>query len=329
MKLATFSPLLVATLALSLAPGCKKQAESDVSALITVTTTYGISRSDLEAFKGSTIQDRNRFKAEVAALQLEQEAKFGSLAKTNPALYYKKVGMLDWEDLKAKAAAGEMSGNATIEERAAIRMFTSDAYTEGNQRLRSHEAIKAGGALGMVYTLASALSKSETADCTSVRGLAMTSTTLADIQKTGRMEELGFMSTTLGRTLPVAFRNRPVTLVIHSKKCHLIKKLSMYPSENEILFPPGSDFTVSQVQTIGIKVIMHLEHVIDPTFKKITSGPKKNISRVLTGVRNNYPPLTQARVIPLTDLKLGLTAESTSDEEAVEYDEELNVPSQD
>ena len=247
---------------------CKQSAGSDSA--LQGTTAIGSQKVDLTTFKTTDKKLVEGMKKEMLANGFK------------------------YAELEAGISKVKIKGGITKDEAIALRLYTSAAYSKINTTLRSKQGSSISKLGNIVKVTSAGLNKLPSKSCTVRRGLDLPTPIVDKILKFKRFEEEAFMSTTTASSIPPAFQKN-ITFVIKSSKCSDISWLSEYPTEKEVLFPPGSEFTVvkSDLKKVGsvYKGTLNLKHETGKTgFKAFLSGAKQNIIALLTGVdKNDYP----------------------------------------
>jgi hypothetical protein len=249
--------------------------------------------------------------------------------------FKKEIVLGNYYDIAAKIKKANIvpKGKMTPEEVVAIRFYTSNQYSKVNSSLRGTDAKTLGKYDSTIKAISSGLNKIPSKTCTVIRGSHLSEAILAEIEKKNAFTELAFMSTTKLKTLPEAFNKGNVTFKITSPRCRDISWLSELPKEEEVLFPPGSEFVVNGVttemkngapyRTITATHVSTRDLANEIAADK-SSGKGKATLRVVTasvklvlGTKKgqNYPP-TAAERRPVTTVGLmGLTDEQEQNPE--------------
>jgi hypothetical protein len=130
-----------------------------------------------------------------------------------------------------------------------------------------------------------------------------------------QFEERAFFSTTSGK-IPKAFV-KSVEMAIDSDDCKDVSWLSKYPSEKEVLFPPGSEFVVTSRESCVAgprQVCLKLQHTTTSNSAATvleTSG--EEASRGTLGMERSYleKEFTQRKYISELDTKKHIFFQST------------------
>lgn len=129
------------------------------------------------------------------------------------------------------------------DELVAIRLYTSSAYRKVNQALRTRDPATLPAMEAIIKTASSGLNKLPASPCSAKRGTGLPDNVLKALEKDTQFIECAFLSTTYG-DIPAAFR-KDITFEIQSERCAKIDWMSEFPNEKEVLFPPGSEFYVT------------------------------------------------------------------------------------
>ncbi len=155
----------------------------------------------------------------------------------------------------------------TREEVAKIKKYSSDSKAEEgaefykviNKALRTQNQKIIDKYTDVILGAASLVNKNRTGHCRFQRYLTIPADIVPTVSHTGQVFiERAFFSSTENTWAPQGFEGLPHVIVGMSSNCSRIKRFSSAPSENEVLFPPGTEFEVvgeSDGQTFYFKEI--------------------------------------------------------------------------
>ena len=141
-------------------------------------------------------------------------------------------------------------------ELAAIRLYTQEGavpalggnfYTVVNKALRDNDQSVLRSQAANIMSIASGSNKLRTGPCTTRRFVDLPYSVSSKLATAGvRYVEKAFFSSTLLASPPGAFGARPDVIITESPSCPVIESYSLLPAEREVLFPPGTEFEVTQ-----------------------------------------------------------------------------------
>lgn len=143
----------------------------------------------------------------------------------------------------------EMSLPANVhpDELVALRVYTSNAYREINKALRTRDPNTLPHLRYLILAASSGLNKLGAAPCVAKRGTTLPANVVATLREGGPYSDRAFLSTTYAPQIPPDFQGK-ATFIIEADKCPKIDWLSEFPSEKEVLFPPGTDFVITDLE---------------------------------------------------------------------------------
>ena len=189
-----------------------------------------------------------------------------------------KANSFNYDQLRKKidALPGVPAG-IDKNELVAIRLYTSSAYRKVNQALRTRDPATLPAMESIIKAASSGLNKLPAAPCNAKRGTGLPDNILKALEKDTQFIECAFLSTTYG-DIPLTFR-KDITFEIESDRCAKIDWMSEFPNEKEVLFPPGSEFYVTDRQEVTSNgktlTTLKMKHVMsgDPAL----AGAKRKI----------------------------------------------------
>ena len=256
-------------LSLNISTGCKT-VKSDVQAVTNFAknseidlTVYTIPPADRKKifsdFKKELIQSGNDYDYLKSSIETYLDTRISDPVK-NPAKKQVENGEIDIHELMA------------------IHVYTTSEYTNINGPLRKVELTQIEKHQATIKAAASGLNKLKGQECKALRGTNLPDNFITALKQKNGYIEKAFMSTTTG-DIPYAFR-KSIEFTIKSKNCKDISWLSKYPSEDEVLFPPGSEFSVEQWNECpdgSRKLCFTIKHELVNPKEKRQSGVKKNL----------------------------------------------------
>lgn len=188
---------------------------------------------DLTTFKIDTQEEQKNYQLFEAEL------------KRNNISYESMASMSDVLALNAPAEIKTLISSGVIDrhELAALLYYTTGAYQTLNVPLRNADTSQLKTWAYTIKVASSGLNKIPGKPCIAKRGTGLPPEILKKLQPAARFREKAFLSTTVGK-IPTQFV-KAVEMEIHSANCRGIAWVSYYPNEKEVLFPPGSEFTVT------------------------------------------------------------------------------------
>ncbi len=154
-------------------------------------------------------------------------------------------------DLTAFSANGPAIAAQELD---AFRKYSSDDltgngvkyYVRINGALRNSVQADIDYYSGIIKNIASMINKLRGSSCVFYRYLNMPVTVSRQLSRSGqRFIEKGFFSTTTRAVAPKGFELMPHVIIGRSNHCASVAAYSAAPAEQEVLFPPGSEFTVT------------------------------------------------------------------------------------
>ena len=131
------------------------------------------------------------------------------------------------------------------QELVATYSYTATGYVPLNRGLRSGDPTQIAAVAAFRDTLAGALAKLPDRPGMTRRGTSLPADVLARYQPGQVVTELGFTST--GKPF-----KGDVRFEIHGRRGKLVQQYSAHPSEDEVLFPPGTKFGVVKRHTVQV-----------------------------------------------------------------------------
>ncbi len=153
----------------------------------------------------------------------------------------------------------------TSAEAKAIWDYTSGDYLDINPALREEKASAIKRHATKILNLASAVNKLRGKKCTFYRYIQNAPGLLEQMSKRGQVfVEKGFFSTTLDEYMDAdegEFSNREIKIIGTSAGCSSIRDYARYQGENEVLFPPGTEFVVTKNVSGDSQKVVRLQEI--------------------------------------------------------------------
>jgi hypothetical protein len=189
-----------------------------------------------------------------------------------------KANNFNYDQLRKKIdALPTVPAGVDKDELVAIRLYTSSAYRKVNQALRTRDPATLPAMESIIKAASSGLNKLPASPCTAKRGTGLPDNVLKALEKDTQFIECAFLSTTYG-DIPGAFK-KDITFEIESDSCARIDWMSEFPNEKEVLFPPGSEFFVTDrtdeqkngktLTTLKMKHVMSGDPALNQAKRKI------------------------------------------------------------
>ncbi len=151
-------------------------------------------------------------------------------------------------------------GSAEVQ---AIHLYTQDDtvpaiggkyYAVINKALRDGDSGTLQSLADIVKNVASATNKLRNGPCTTRRYVDLPYSVVQKMQHVGqRYVEKSFYSSTRNTAPPQGFGAKTDVIVATSSNCPMVEQYSVIPSEKEVLFPPGTEFSVTRESLVEIK----------------------------------------------------------------------------
>ncbi|MBE9178693.1 hypothetical protein IQ268_08985 [Oculatella sp. LEGE 06141] len=156
-------------------------------------------------------------------------------------------------------------GNLNLEEYAALRYYTTYGYSNINTLLRGGDLSYLSDRARRNFELdgrfaASALQKLPPHTGTVYRGIGVSQSVISSIRVGETYTDKGFMSTS-ARADRRRSGNLQFEINATGKNARDLSRLSSYRGEREVLYPPGSRFTVTGKRTEGRSTIVQLMEI--------------------------------------------------------------------
>ena len=143
-------------------------------------------------------------------------------------------------------------------ERAAVRYYTSNGYSALNKALRAGGKEAVERVAGFQRTLEGALGKMPDYDEWVYRGTDLPAHVFKRLKIGESFEDKAFISTSLNKGAEFSGRHK---FVIRSRRGKRINGLSHKPTEREVLFRPGTRFSVIDMKEQGGRITITMEEI--------------------------------------------------------------------